>query len=85
MLTTQQVKEQQQRFDCFMKSANLIKIGKLVIKYQIEGGCLYYELVRKILYKANVHAAMYHPVKGHFYNTILMTESITAYSNSCKK
>ena len=66
LLTTQQVKEQQQSFDCFIKSVNLSKIGKIIIKHISAGDSLHYEFVRKVLYNAKIRPAMYHPTLTDF-------------------
>lgn len=87
--TTNQVNDQQQRFDSFVASANLAKIGKGWLNYLIndnhDGRYNNYNYIHRVLrLKANVKGAMYHPETMTFYSEILTRAALNAYIATLK-
>ncbi|MEO7047755.1 MAG: hypothetical protein ABI091_20825 [Ferruginibacter sp.] len=85
--TDQQVKEQAQRFENFVSSTNLVKIGKAVLNTILndEGFFNTHNYVARVLNLANVNHAMYEPTTMMFYGSILKTKALTAYLDNIKK
>lgn len=92
--TNTQVQEQKERFEAFIKTANLAKIGKTYIGFQLKdaGNGLYnqYNYIRRVLRLcANVCHSMHHPEHKSnlysFYGDILQIEAMNAFLDSIKK
>jgi hypothetical protein len=82
-LTIQQVNEQKQNFENFLKTANLARIGqKFVTLALINATSTNYPeftLLRRVLKLANVNADMLHPDTKTIYRDILHDNAIKAY------
>jgi hypothetical protein len=82
-LTTTQATEQKQRFENFLKSANLVRIGeKFVTLALINATTTNYPeftLLRRILRKADINSNMLHPELNANYRDILHQYAINAY------
>lgn len=93
--TNTQVQEQKERFESFMATANLRKIGERYMHFSFHnaGNGLYnqYNYIRRVLrLVANVHHAMYHPDHlaanhNHFYGNILEVKALDAFLTSLPK
>lgn len=88
-MKNERVEAQRERFDAFMETANLQKIGKKWMEFMFkdagDGKYNSHVYIHRILKRcANVHAAMYHPSRlrdGHnaFYCEILTQAAVKAY------
>lgn len=87
MLTSIQVIEQKQRFENFIKSANLVKIGKTYVGYILAGraGVRYNYITRVLKFNAKVGHSYYIPDTNIFYGDKLIIEAMNAYFDSIKK
>lgn len=85
--TDQQVKEQKERFDAFMNSANLVKIGKtwINILHNEFGYYNTYNYIQKVLKLANVSHCMYDPTDlQRSYGEILTMKALNHFLDSQK-
>ena len=88
-LTIQQVNEQKQNFEKFLKTANLVRIGKMFVHLAIENatGIKYPEFtyLRRVLAKVKVNSNMLHPELNNNYRDILHEQAIKAYFHTQSK
>jgi len=89
-LTSTQVTEQKQRFEEFLKTANLVRIGKMFVHLAIENatGIKYPEFtyLRRLLKQcAKVNSNMLHPELNNNYRDILHEKAIKAYFQTQNK
>ena len=92
-LTNEEVTAQKERFENFMKIANLTKIGERYMHFSFynAGNGMYnqHNYIRRVLrLVANVHHAMYHPdflAYNRFYGEILRVEALNSFLKSIKK
>jgi hypothetical protein len=86
--TTQQVNEQKQRFENFLKTVNLVRIGqKFVTLALINATGIHYPeftYLRRVLNTAKVNSEMIYPdnVNTNTYRDILHERAIKAYFQS---
>ena len=86
MLTLNEVQSQKERFEAFMNSADLAKIGKTWLRMpSSEENGRYTQLCyihRVLRMTANVGAAYYMPGSNQFYSQILTTKALDAFLSS---
>lgn len=86
-MTTEEVTKQKQRFEAFLKSVNLAKVGQRYFHFaanNLQDGrynqyCYLSRILRLI---PNVNGSMYHPELWKFYIDLLETKAILAFFDS---
>ncbi len=92
-ITNEQAKEQQIRFDAFVKNTNLAKIGKAIVNLTVNEIGFYnsHNYIGRVLNKINVEQSFYHPetcgenIQAKFYSEILKYKALIAYCDSLQK
>jgi hypothetical protein len=90
MITQSEVIEQKQRFDSFLSSTDLVKIGSRMMFFMFndnEDGrynqyCYIHRVLRLI---AKVGGSYYYPASNSFYSEILRREALEKYIHSLPK
>jgi len=90
ILTPQQVIDQKNRFDKFIETADLIRIGEKYIEFESENRKLnnYRQIIyiRRILKTcAKVYPMMFYPNTMDFYSDVLTRKAIDAYYHTIIK
>ena len=83
-MNANQVQNQMVRFYRLMKTANLLKLGTILMK---NGSNVpyYYNFIGKYLSMNNIHQSMYHPkCDNRFYGNILYDVAVRAYFDSLR-